>query len=253
MDPQAEEIQATALAAVERFARVLALTGISRAKMASAFQEACAGLPESLFQSGRRLNHKLLESGHVLSVWLSDPNYLDQQGQPLPIRLRGAPPSLEALLGRINSDIQIDEVVKYLVRTGSIAKVGRRYRIRRTSVSVSRDPELAYAHGLQTVLALLNTIENNAQPIEDEDVCFEFTASNTRFPTRLRGEFDTRLRRLGMDFLRRLDADMRRAEDSRRHGEPTLRMSVGLFQSEQNNPPPTSNASRASARASGRK
>jgi hypothetical protein len=249
-EPQAEETHAAALAAIARFARVLALTGISREKMATAFREACAGLPESLFRSGRTLNHELLESGHVLSVWLSDPNYLDQQGQPLSIPLRGASPSLEALIGRVSSKLQIDQVVKYLVRTGSITKLGRRYRVRRTSVSVSRDPELAYAHGLQTVLALLHTIENNAPPIQDRHRCFEFTAGNRRFPTRLRGEFDTRLRRLGMDFLRRLDADMRRAEDSRRPGEPTLRMTVGLFQSEQNNRPPPTTAPRASARAS---
>jgi hypothetical protein len=221
--------------------------------MASAFHEACERLPENLFRSGQTLNHELLESGHVLSVWLSDPNYLDQQGQPLPIRLRGAAPSLEALIDRVSSGLQIEQVVKYLVRTGSITKVGRRYAVRRTSVSVSREPELAYAHGLQTVLALLHTIENNAPPIQDRHLCFEFTAGNTRFPTRLRGEFDTRLRRLGMDFLRRLDADMRRAEDSRRPGEPTLRMTVGLFQSEENNHRPSIRASRKLARGSRRK
>jgi hypothetical protein len=252
-EPQAEETRAAALAAITRFARVLALTGISRKKMASAFQDACARLPESLFQSGRTLNHELLESGHVLSVWLSDPNYLDQDGQPRAIRLRGASPSLEALIDRVSSELQIDQVVKYLLRTGSISKVGRRYAVRRTSVSVSRDPELAYAHGLQTVLALLHTIENNAPPIKDRHFCFEYTASNRQFPTRLRAEFDTRLRRLGTDFLRRLDADMSRAEDSRRPGEPTLRMTVGLFQSEENNHRSAIRAPRASARKSGRK
>ncbi len=252
-EPQAEETQVAALAAIHRFARVLALTGISRENLASAFRDACARLPESLFRSGRTLNHELLESGHVLSVWLSDPGYLDQRGEPLPIRLRGAPPSLEALINRVSSELQIDQAVKYLIRTGSIAKIGRRYAVRRTSVSVSRDPELSYAHGLQTVLALLHTIENNAPPIRDRRRRFEFTAGNRRFPTRLRAEFDTRLRRLGMDFLRRLDADMRRAEDSRRPGEPTLRMTVGLFQSEENNHRASSRPPRASARPSRRK
>ena len=252
-EPQAEETRAAALAAITRFARVLALTGISREKMASAFHEACVRLPERLFRSGRTLNHELLESGHVLSVWLSDPNYLDQHGHPLPIRLRGASPSLEALVNRVSSELQIEQVVKYLIRTGTVTKVGRCYALRRTAVSVARDPELACAHGLQTVLALLHTIENNAPPIQDRHLCFEFTAGNTRFPTRLRGEFDTRLRRLGMDFLRRLDADMRRAEDSRRPGEPTLRMTVGLFQSEVNNHRPSNRAPRESARGSRRK
>lgn len=252
-EPQAEGTQAAALAAINRFARVLALTGISREKMACAFRESCARLPESLFRSGRTLNHELLESGHVLSVWLSDPNYLDQHGQPLPIRLRGASPSLEALIHRVSSELQIDQVVQYLVRTGSITKVGRRYAVRRNNVSVSRDPELAYAHGLQTVLALLHTIENNAPPIQDRHLCFEYTASNRCFPARLRAGFDTRLRRLGTDFLRRLDADMSRAEESRRPGEPTLRMTVGLFQSEENNHRASVRVPQASARPRRRK
>jgi hypothetical protein len=252
-DPQPEETQAAALAAINRFTRVLALAGISREKMASAFQEACARLPESLFRSGRTLNQELLEAGHILSVWRSDPNYLDQQGEPIAIRLRGAPPSLEALNNRASSELHIDQVVKYLVRTGSITKVGRRYAVRRTSVSVARDPELACAHGLRTVLALLHTIENNAPPIQDRRYCFQFTAHNRRFPTRLRAEFDTRMRLLGMDFLRRLDADMNRAEESMRPGEPTLRMTVGLFQSAENSHRPPIRAPRTSARTSRRK
>lgn len=252
-EPQVDETQAAALAAIDRFTRVLALAGISRDRMMAAFQAACANLPERLFSAGRTLNHELLEAGHILTVWLSDPNYLDQRGAPLPVRLCGSAPSLEALIERAGSELRTDQVVKYLVKTGTVTKVGRRYAVRRTAVSVARDPELSCAHGLQIVQALLHTIENNAPPLRDRRYCFQYTATNRRFPLRLRAEFDTRLQRLGMDFLRRVDADMRRGEESRQPGEPTLRMTLGLFQSAENNHRSSVRAPRASARTSRRK
>ena len=198
--------------------------------MVYAFHEACARVPKSLLKSGETLKQELADAADILALWLSDPNYLNQHGEPLHIRSSGAQPSLDALIKRVDSQLQLERLVNYLVRTGSVTKVGRRYAIARRHMSLSRDPRLAYLHGLQAVLGLLRTIENNAIPKKNRRLCFESMAGNTRFPARLRAEFDTKFRRLGKDLLSRLDTDMQRAEQSRRPGEPTVRIRVGLFQ-----------------------
>jgi hypothetical protein len=252
-EARAEETRTIALEAIDRFARVLALTGLSREQMAYAFHEACARVPASLLKSGQTLERELVDAAHILTLWLSDPNYLNQAGEPLRIRSSGAQPSLDALIKRVNPELELDRVVKYLVRTGSVTRVGQRYAVRQRNVSFSSHPELVYVHGLQAVLGLLRTLENNALPKKNRGLRFESMAGNPRFPARLRAQFDTRLRRLGMDFLNRLDADMQRAEQSRRPGEPTLRMRVGLFQCEEDSNRPSVRAPRKLARASRRK
>jgi hypothetical protein len=250
---RAAETKAIALEAIDRFARVLALTGMSREQMGYAFHEACARVPKRLIKSGQTLERELVDAAHILTLWLSDPNYLHHSGEPLRIRSSGAQPSLDALIQRVNPELELDRVVKYLVRTGSVTQVGQRYAVRQRNVSFSSDPELAYAHGLQAVLGLLRTIEDNALPKKNRRLWFENMAGNPRFPARLRAQFDTKLRRLGMDFLKRLDADMQRAEQSARPGEATVRMRVGLFQCEENAHRPSLRAPREVARGSRRK
>lgn len=252
-EARAAETKAIALEAIDRFARVLALTGMSREHMGYAFHEACARVPKRLLKSGQTLERELVDAAHILTLWLSDPNYLNRGGGPLRILSHGAQPSLDALIRRVNPELELDRVVKYLVRTGSVTKVGQRYAVRQRNVSFSSDPELAYAHGLQAVLGLLRTIEDNALPKKNRRLWFENMAGNPRFPARLRADFDTKLRRLGMDFLNRLDADMQRAEQSLRPGEPTVRMRVGLFQCEENSHRSSIRAPHASARGRRRK
>lgn len=249
---RAAETKAIALEAIDRFARVLALTGMSREQMAYAFHEASARVPKRLLKSGQTLERELVDAAHILTLWLSDPNYLNQGGEPLRIRAKGAQPSLEALIRRVNPELELDRVVQYLIRTGSVVRASQRYVVRQRHVSFSSDPELAYAHGLQAVLGLLRTIEDNALPKRNRRLWFENAAGNPRFPARLRAQFDTKLRRLGMDFLHRLDADMQRAEQSVRPGEPTVRMRVGLYQCEDSGHRASSQAARKSARASRR-
>jgi hypothetical protein len=238
------EAKAIAREAIDRFARVLALTGMSREQMAYVFREACARAPKSLLKSGQLLERELVDAAHILTLWLSDPNYLDQYGEPLRIRSSGALPSLYALSKRLNPELKLDRMVKYLVRTGSVTRVGQRYVVRQRNVSFSSDPELAYAHGLQAVLGLLRTIEDNALPKKNQRLWLENMTGNPRVPARLRTEFDTKLCRLDMDFLNRMDADMQRAEQARPPGEPTVRLKVGLYQYVENSHRPSFRAPR---------
>lgn len=232
-DARTAETELLALEGIERFARVLTLTGMSRERMSKAFRDACAHLPQSLFKPNPALERELMDAAHILTLWVSDPSYLDSSGSPLMIPLKGKQRSLETLSKRVNPNMDLDRAVKYLIRTGSVVKANRRYSVKYSSLTFARDPELAYAHGLQSVLNVLRTIENNATPHKNPRIWFESVAANGRFPARLVGAFDAKIKRLGMDFLRRMDADMQRSEQMLQPGEPTVRMKIGVYQCEE--------------------
>ncbi len=238
-DRIAEEHNLIALEAIDKFARVLALTGMSHEQMTHAFHEACARVPKRFLTGRRTLERELFEAVHILTLWVSDPSYLNQFGEPLRIRSSGASPSLEALAKRIDPKLKLSQVMKFLTRTGSIIRVGKRYSLKRRNVALLANPDLEYANGLEAILGLLRTIEHNAPQKKSRGGWFESATYNPRFPVRLRAQFDAKLQLLGLDFLSRLDAEMERAEQTRRPGEPTVRMRVQLYKCEDDTHRPT--------------
>jgi hypothetical protein len=79
---------------------------------------------------------------------------------------------------------------------------------------------------------MLRTLEHNTLPKHAARSWFEYIAENPGFPVRSLAAFDERLDRLGMKFLHAIDADMHRRERSRREGEPTVRIGVGVYRFE---------------------
>src|ERR1700753_3902357 len=63
----------------------------------------------------------------VLTLWTMDPEYVDERGNPRVLRARGAAPSLEALVRRVDSKGTTQNVCRNLIRTGAARKVGTKY------------------------------------------------------------------------------------------------------------------------------
>jgi len=57
-------------------------------------------------------------ASQVVSRWLSEVDYLDDEGRPLVLARGGPPPSFEALVGAISSDVRPRAVLDELVRLG---------------------------------------------------------------------------------------------------------------------------------------
>ena len=242
--PRGVPLDATALEAVDRFVRVLARCGCDSTDIVGAVSDACRRLPRQR-EGGGKTPRELSNASHVLTVWFSDALYLDGAGKPILLPVRGAAPSLEALVRRADPTLNVDDVVRYLRRAHVLERKGSRYFPKRRVLSLrgARGPELF--RNLRSLVGLLRTLEHNMKPKRSTRSWFEYWAENPAFPSHARAAFDQRLDDLGMRFLHAIDADMHRRERERKPGERTVRMGVGVYRFEDCDPPQPPARSRA--------
>jgi len=231
-----QPLDATAREAVNRFVRVLARCGCSADDILQAFSEACDRLPARARRRRGSTQREIDNASHVLTVWFSDALYLDDAGKPISLAVRGAAPSLEALVSRVDPSLDTDELVRYLRRTKALKREGALYapRGRILSLRGAQGPEMF--RNLRSLVGLLRTLEHNMQPKSATRSWFEYWAENPSFPASAREAFDQRLDELGMKFLQTIDADMLRRESRRKAGERTVRMGVGVYRFEDDDP-----------------
>jgi hypothetical protein len=86
-----------------------------------------------------------------------------------------------------------------------------------------------YFRTLRTLTVMLSTLEHNVQGLGADSAWFEYVAENPRFPVSQRKQLDKFVKGMGESALPRLDLYMRRRETSRRPGEPTVRVGVGIY------------------------
>ena len=225
-------LDATALEAIDRFVRVLARCGCSASDILAAFRDACERLPTKNQGERNTAQRELRNASHILTVWFSDALYLDRSGKPIALPVRGTPPSLEALVARVDPTLDVEDLVRYLRRVKALKREGSFYRPRTRILSLrgAQGPEVFRA--LRSLVGLLRTLEHNMQPKSATRSWFEYWAENPTFPVRARAAFDTRLDELGMKFLHAIDTDMHRCEVERRPGERTVRIGVGVYRFE---------------------
>ena len=97
------------------YARVAVLTGIHR-KEVMRLVNTDSQAPDLSRRS------VINRSSRVISAWLSDSDFLDNDNKPLTLAIRGATPSFEQLATRHGGDISYGAVLEELVRTGLAVK-----------------------------------------------------------------------------------------------------------------------------------
>jgi hypothetical protein len=221
LDPVGQE-------ALELLARVFARCGFAPAATAQAFVEIGDRVPAALGRNGTGSSTQSDDAAHVLTLWFTEPEYL-LEGKPRPISLRGATPSIENLVRRIQPGPTVDAVMQYLLATRTLRRVGRKYVPRARAVRHRGSPRSQSARSLRILLGLLRNIEHNARPRRAGPSWPEFTADCPQFPVRLRPAFDVRAEKEALAVTRQKDAEMRRAESGRRANEPTVPLSFGVY------------------------
>ena len=226
LDPAAYE-------AIERFARVMVRCGFETGAVAEAFGLALAATRQE--SPARPLGlRELPEAPHIVTLWCSSPDYVDDVGNPLPLPVRGAGRSLETLARRLDRRLDVTELLQYLTRTGTVRKTGSRYALSRRWIMLRGVSGSAHSRSIRGLLGMLRTLEHNLIAETDARSWFEFTAENPRFPVSQLEEFDKLLRRVGLGCLRKLDLFMRQCEAARRPGEPTVWLGVGMHRFQHN-------------------
>jgi Family of unknown function (DUF6502) len=222
-----------ALEAIECFARILSRCGIEPENIVAAVREACERVPAAWVEKGGAADPEIADAAHVLTMWFTDPVYLDSNGTPKWLPRSGSNHSLHRLIEKVDDRLDSREVVAYLIRTGAVVRKGARYQPRARALLLRgvRGPD--HFRTLRVLLNMLRTLEHNVRPKKKVRGLFEYFAENPQFPAGSRQAFDRRLDRLGKEFLLQVDADMHRRARRRRTGDPTVRIGVGVYRFEE--------------------
>jgi len=229
--------------AVRRFVQVLARCGCAPQAIEGEVSKLCRQIPKSWLH--RADLRDSVDPGHLMTLWFSDPAYLDARGRPRPVPLRGPALSIEDLAHRVDPKFDARYVVRYLMRGGGLKRIGARYVPNgRVVIYRGRESETPFLRGL---FGLLRTLEHNSQRAGLAPGWLELSTRNPHFPVSAAEGFERRLRRRVNRFLVQIDADMHRREGARKQGERTVRMGVGVYQYE-DVPPPVRRSGRGGGR-----
>jgi hypothetical protein len=234
-EPGDGRLDASAREAIERFARVMLRCGVAPKLLGDAFRGALAASVGTAVSRDQGLR-ELPEAAHIVTLWCSSPDYVDERGAPRPLPARGRRRSLEALSRRVSPSLNLDEVLYYLMKTQTLRKVGRSYALNRRWVYVHGLEGYAHTRSVRDLVGLLRTLEHNLCAPTDADTWFEFSAENLHFPVSQLPALDKRMRREGLGCLRKLDLFMQQCEAERNPAEPTVWVGVDMHRFHQDAP-----------------
>jgi len=216
--------------AVIRFVRVLARSGCAPGDIGREVLRAARSVPASWKKNPRTELTSVDAAAHALTLWHSEPEYLDARGNPRRLTVRGRELSLETLLRRVDPMLRVSEVLPHLLRTRTLRRVGKRHFLPSDrALSFHGFGGSYHSRGVRGLLSMLRTLDHNSNLSHKASGWFEMFALNARFPVSARPAFDDRLRRTGRQFLFRTDADMLRCERSSKRAERTVPLGVGIY------------------------
>jgi len=202
--------------------RASILTGISRKEIARLRDRATAAAPVA--------TDKTNDATRLLTGWHEDPDYRDPDGNPRPLRERGAAPSFETLFERYGGDTPFQTLLKELKSAGSIApdERGRLVASRRYHMPAAMSDENIRLFGAN-LFDHARTLERNVAGRKDQRR-FEGYAMENRIRPADVAEFHRLIDERGQQFLEEIDAWLHRhrAADQEANALP-VRLGVGLY------------------------
>ena len=230
LDPHMQE-------AMARFVRLFAHCGIAPDGIAREAIVACRALPKSV--GSERAEESLPyrhHTSHILTLWFSDPKFLAPDGIPRPLPVEGKEESIEALVKQVDSRLDADEVVRFLVRAKTLRRVGDRYVPRERMMVLRGSGAAASIRKLRVLLGMLRAFGCNQRSKREVPGWIEAFAYNPRFPVRAIPGFDQKASAHANKLLVQLDGDMHREERLRDPDEPTVGIGVGVYRFEETLP-----------------
>lgn len=229
IDPMAED-------ALQRLVRIVHRCGVSGEQIKKIVGDAVSELPPADARSPPAQDRELPSVPHVLTLWHSDPGYVDKQGEPLLLKLRGRRISFEALVQKVDSSLDAEQVLRYLMRASAVKSDGARYRaIQRAVILRGISGPRDFRH-LRGVDAMLRTTEHNLLPPDEAPGWLERMAENDHVPVSRLHAFGEFLRELTMGYLGDIDAWLLAASSECSPGEAVCKVTVGMYRSQTESP-----------------
>lgn len=117
-------------------------------------------------------DQKYNRATRVISGWINHPNFLDEQGQALPLNINGdtkeSTPSFADLVKHFSGDITAKAMLDLLLQSNTVKVDGQTVRLIKTAYLPSNDSsEIALILGTDTA-ELIETISHNMTPTTNE-------------------------------------------------------------------------------------
>ena len=145
--------------------------------------------------------------GELLTCWHQDPDYLDYQGNPAPIKSRGSRPSFRSLAQRAVPSIDESYLLSELERLGVVTIDGDKLiRVTTRSFPIYKDKRLAAQHTLMALRDFIRTLDHNIDTAgSSSEQLFHRIAWNGNFDARKIAALKIKLKRQGQNFLESFD------------------------------------------------
>lgn len=183
----------------------------------------------------RRLYPHIAAIGELLTSWHQNPNYLDDAGNPLPVKMRARIRSFERLASSSVPKLKPARLLMELERIGavSIDKEGL-IRVQMRSLPVYEDRRLAIQHTLSSLDGFIKTLRHNLKsPPANSDQLFHRIARSGEFDPKEIPALKIRVKRYGQSFLESCDNWMSRRSRSKLRSttskQKTAYVSVGVY------------------------
>jgi len=171
----------------------------------------------------------------LLTWWHQDPAYLDNLGNPAPLKLRGRRPSFRSLVHRAVPKMDMSELLAELVRVGAVTVDENGFiHVHMRSISAYEDKRLALEHTLTSLNGFIQTLRHNLNSVpSNSDQFFHRIAWNNEFDSREIPALKIRVKRHGQSFLESFDNWLARKSVSKTRGRyPRTRhakVSIGVY------------------------
>jgi hypothetical protein len=173
--------------------------------------------------------------GEMLTSWHQDPQYLDDLGNPTPIRLRGRRPSFHNLAQRAVPNLKESYLLSELERLGAVSiDQGNFIHVHMRSFPAYEDKRLAIQHTLTSLDGFIRTLRHNLDSApSNSDQLFHRIARCSDFDIKEIPALKIRVKRHGQSFLESFDnwlirkASTKPKKSSR--GQKKANVSIGVY------------------------
>lgn len=163
--------------------------------------------PKSPATTSKRIYPHVAAIGELLTVWHQDPNFLDDSGHPLPLKMRGTRRSFTSLAKKSVPQVHPQRLLSELERIGAVATDSSNLiRVQRRSLPVFGDRRLAMQHTLTSLHSFIRTLQHNLNsPPSNSNQWFHRVAVNGAFDARDIPALKIRVKRHAQSFLELMD------------------------------------------------
>jgi len=208
--------------------RASVLTGLSRKEV-----QRVAGLPAT---DDRVIQEGYNRAARVLTGWIKDPEFLDEQGKPAALLVEGSGATFGELVKRYSGDVPVRAILDELLRVGAISvhEDNRVGLLKRAYIPQRGEPEKIAILGTD-VAHLISTIDHNLQP-EAGKPLFQREVTYDNLPDEMLSAFRALSAEKAQALLELLDkelAEKDRDTNPSAKGSGRNRVGVGIYYFEQ--------------------